>query len=462
MSVKIDDTANLSVIQSEKSYYRTRKLTQVNGGSTLSLSSSTTLVQFVIPNSVYNFHRSYLQFDLSEAKQTSYSSFYVDSCPLNSIRLQTSKGEILLDIQNAQVYSRVTSLFKKVKDVKYGVTSAATVALSEGQASLCNIGYTARTTANISPNNASDAIITDDLAGSATVVSALDTKTGYLKIQHLVSSALDGVNAFRYKIDLGAICQGTIIGVDKDLFLNDNLQLTLYFQPYNQWGFKSDIDGDNPVILTSAPTITNFNLYMMEQMNNMLVENFRSAVNSGIKMVVPYVNSNQLTTNAAAGYVNMTSNLSLGMGLKLKRILTIPINSTNSLNKTADVYNVGAVKFSDVQTSYNAKPIQDQFLNLSDGSLYNYVQNKLNDTLLNSQRSYLENCFILDDFSNSDSVSNYKYDDMELSGLDMNENNNVYNVNINKTSTASLILCQFQVFNRMLQVTNNGVSWVSN
>ena len=71
-------------------------------------------------------------------------------------------------------------------------------------------------------------------------------------------------------------------------------------------------------------------------------------------------------------------------------------------------------------------------------------------------------CFILDDFSNSDSVTNYKYQDMELSGLDMNENNNVYNVSINKSSTASLILCQFQVFNRMLQVTNNGVSWVTN
>jgi hypothetical protein len=50
---------------------------------------------------------------------------------------------------------------------------------------------------------------------------------------------------------------------------------------------------------------------------------------------------------------------------------------------------------------------------------------------------------------------------MELSGLDMGVNNNVYNVNINKASTASLIVCQFQVFCRMLMVSNQGVSWVS-
>ena len=462
MSLVIDQTADISVKQAEKSVYRWRKLVQVNGGGNLNLSSSTTLSQFNIPNSVYNFSRSYLQFDVSEAKQTSYSSFYVDSAPINSIRLQSSKGEILVDLQNAQVYSRVTSLFKSQKECDYGVSSSTTVALSTNQASLCNIGYNAaRTTANLSLNIASDAMVVDDVAGTSTAISALDTKSGYIKIQHLVSSGLDAVNAFRYKFDLASICNGTLIGCDKDLFLNDNLLLTIYWQPYNQWGFKSDVDGANTVILTAAPTITNYNLFMCEQMNINLIENYRTAVNQGVKMVVPYVQANQLSTQAAAGYVSMSSNLSAGMGLKLKRILTIVINSTNSLNKTSDIYNVGSVKWSQIQSTWNAKPIQDQFLNVDDSSLYNYHVSKLNDTLINAQRTYYENCFFLDDFSNSDSVSDYRKNDMELSGLDMGMNNNVYTVQINQTHTASLILCQFQVFNRMLMVSNQGLSWVS-
>lgn len=457
----IDEKSDISVKQAEKSVYRYRKLIQVNGGSNLALSNSTTLAQFNIPNSVYNFSRSYLQFDVSEAKQTTYSSFYVNSCPLNSIRLQTSRGEILVDIQNTQVYSRVTSLFKDVNDCKYGVSSNTTQAASTNSANLCNIAYADRTTANISINNASDALIIDSLDGTSTDVSNLDSKSGYNKLQHLVSSSLDGVNAFRYKIDLGSICNGSLMGVDKDFFLNDNLLLTLYFQPFNQWGFKSDVDGDNTVILTAAPTVTNFNLYLSEQMNINLIENYRNAVSSGVKMVIPYVQANQLSTGTGTGYVNISSNLSSGMGLKLKRVITAPINATNSLNKTADIYNVGSVKWSELQSSWNAKPIQDQFLNISDASLYNYHYPKLNNTLLNCERSYLENCFFLDDFSNSDSVSDFKNDDMELSGLDMGVNNNVYNVNINKTSTASLIVCQFQVFCRMLMVSNQGVSWVS-
>jgi hypothetical protein len=461
MSLIIDEKSDISVKQGEKSVYRYRKLIQVNGGSTLSLSNSTTLAQFNIPNSVYNFSRSYLQFDVSEVKQTSYSNFYVNSCPLNSIRLQTSKGEILVDIQNAQVYSRVTSLFKDVKDCKYGVSGNTTQATSTNSANLCNIGYADRTTANISLLNSSDALVLDDIAGTSTVISALDSNSGYIKLQNLVSSGLDGVLAFRYRIDLASICNGTLMGVDKDFFLNDNLLLTLYFQPYNQWGFKSAIDGANTVILTAAPTVTNFNLYLSEQMNMNLIENYRNAVTSGIKMVIPYVQANQLSTAAAAGYVNISSNLSSGMGLKLKRVITVPINATNSLNKTADIYNVSGVKLSDLQSSWNSKPIQDQFLNVADGSLYNYHYPKLNNTLLNCERSYLENCFFLDDFSNSDSVSDFSENDMELSGLDMGINNNVYNVNINKTSTASLIICQFQVFCRMLMVSNQGVSWVS-
>ena len=55
MSLMIDEKSDISVKQSEKSVYRYRKLIQVNGGSSLSLSNSTTLAQFNIPNSVYNF-----------------------------------------------------------------------------------------------------------------------------------------------------------------------------------------------------------------------------------------------------------------------------------------------------------------------------------------------------------------------------------------------------------------------
>lgn len=461
MSLVIDKTADISVKQAEKSVYRYRKLNQINGGSTLNLSTSTTLSQFNIPNSVYNFSRSYLQFDVSEVKQTTYSSFYVDSAPLNSIRLQSSRGEILVDIQNSQVYSRISSLFKSVDNCKYGVSSAALLQNATNQANLGNIAYTSRTTANLSVNLASDSQVVDDNAGTSSTISALTTAQGFIKIQHLVTSALDTAQAFRYKIDLDSICSGTIMGVDKDLFLNDNLLLTLYFQPYNQWGFKSAVDGATPLILTAAPVVTNFNLYLAEQMNVNLIENYRSAVNSGVKMVVPYVQANQLSTPAAAGYVSMSSNLSSGMGLKLKRIITIPINSTNSLNKTSDVYNIGSVKWSQIQSSFNSRPIQDQFLTIDDSTLYNYHSSKLNDTLINSEDTYLENCFFLDDFSNSDSVSDYKHNDMELSGLDMGMNNNVYTVQIYQNATASLILCQFQVFNRMLMITNQGLSWVS-
>jgi hypothetical protein len=466
---KISDTADISVVNTVNSYYRPRKLTQVNGGSNLVLNSASTILsQFMIPNSVWNYSRSYLQFDLVDGKEGAnlLSNFYNDAACIDSVRIQNSKGEILLDVQNVMVYSKIVSKFNyKTDEIAQGCLSATTQANSVGQANICNKGFSStRTTANLA-NTVNDSIVTDDVAGTTTVINSLTQNNGVNRIQHLISSGADSVSAFRVRIKLGDFLQGTLAGIDKSLYLNDNVMITIYWNPLSKFGFQALVDGTTPGALVGAPVISNYNLFMMEELNSQIVENYRSAVSSGsgIKMVVPYVVSSQLSTSNSAGFYNMSSNISSSMGLKLKRILTCGINQSNSLNKTACLFNVSGIKFNQLQTSWNSKPLQDQYLLTSDDTLYNYNQDKIKDTLLGSSKTnFYENCFHLDDFSSSDSVTKYKYDDMNLSGLDMNDMSNVYNVSINQLSTHGLILCQYQVYSRMLMISNSGLSWVSN
>jgi hypothetical protein len=465
---KISDTADISVVNTVNSYYRPRKLTQVNGGSNLVLNgASTTLSQFMVPNSVWNYSRSYLQFDLVDGKEGAnlLSNFYNDASPIDSVRIQNSKGEILLDVQNVMVYSKIVSKFNyKTDEVAQGCLAATTQANSSGQANICNKGFSStRTTVNLA-NSVNDSIVTDNVAGTSTVINSTTENNGVNRIQHLITSGADSVSAFRFRVKLGDFLQGTLAGIDKSLYLNDNVMITIYWNALSKFGFQSLVDGTTVGALVGNPVISNYNLYMMEELNSQIVENYRSAVNSGgIKMVVPYLVSSQLSTSGSAGFYNMSSNISSSMGLKLKRILTCGVNQTNSLNKTACLFNVSGIKFNQLQTSWNSKPLQDQYLLTLDDTLYNYNEDKFKDTLLGSSKTnFYENCFHLDDFSSCDSVTKYKYDDMELSGLDMNDMSNVYNVSINQLSTGGLILCQYQIYSRMLMISANGLSWVSN
>jgi hypothetical protein len=193
---------------------------------------------------------------------------------------------------------------------------------------------------------------------------------------------------------------------------------------------------------------------------------------SGASVLVPYTVSTQYTTSAGASLQTATLPLTPGTGLKLKRIISVPINSANTLKLTANTFNVnsslqatpttsaGYAKYSALQSFIDSKPLQDMQLQVADSDLYNYLFElcKRSPAFL-SPRTYEQNMFWIDNFSDCDDSCKFRENDCKISGLDVNQAK-TYALALQQTKTTGTVtICQYQTWIRNLVIKPDGLSW---
>ena len=476
-SVPVPDSALASQLNLvPKSYsapvYKLRRFTQVSGGTSMTLSTSNTLSQFNIPgDSVWNLSRSYLSLDVVSAGNATANfgnTFFSDNFPIDSIQLQTSSGQVLANIQNAQVYSKTARFLCTDSDEyssrgsSFGDTVLGTafpVSINQGCQPARQQG--AQTTLNLLPSRPMAGYLTN--AGIVNVVPA-NQASGVDDIvnlpQRVISGAFTGnagtgALAVRYKVSLGAFV-GTILSLDKDLYFGQNLQLVIYWKPIANWGFASD----NALAATAAlaiPVISNYFLYMSQDVNQENVDSIKSQVNSGgLALLVPYTNCSQLST-AGAGTYTISTPLTPGMGVALKRVLTAPITSTNTLATTANLDNVNGVKWTQIQSTLDGKPIQDFPLLPANSDVWNYMYPILKNTPAGITMRNFEICnFFVDNFSDCDDGAKFRENDCYESGLSV-DIQKTYEVQV--VGAVALTLMQYQTWVRKLIIQPNSISW---
>ena len=444
--------------------YKYRRFYQVAGGAAFTPSGSTYLSQFVIPgSSVWNFARSHITFDVAVNSGTAdiCPSLFTDTFPIDSIQLQTDNGTVLANIQNAQAYLKAA--IPLVTDQKTlnsrGGATYATLGISDILG--CNPAdpniEVNRTTGQLSVAGANAGYSFADADNAvAAKPKALASGPDRL-IQRVVTCPANAAHSVRYRLDLSNFV-GTILAVDKDMHFGTNLQLVIYFKPLANWGFECKVANTDRRALT-APTVSNYYLYMAEDINDVItlpmIDQVRS---SGASLYVPYTVSSQFSTDGTANYTSSNLPLVPGEGLKLKRILTNFILSSNTAITTANTFNVNQVKYTGLQSYMDSKPLQDQELIQADSDLYNYLNEKCKDSVaLLSKRTFEENNFWLDDFSDCDSTLKIPENDCKLSGLSVDMQKN-YALRINKAAV-QLILCHWKTYVRMLTIKPSGISW---
>ena len=506
VNIKLEDVSKelmLAPVKLRAPVYKRRRFTQVSGGTSLALSGSTTLSQFNIPGgSVWNPSRtdivldSAFRFRIDGATNNGLVGLvnsFTDCLPIDSIQLQTANGQVLANIQNAQIYSKVSQALALDLDEYssrgpvYGDTVLGT-ALPISQITGCQpanatTASLARTTAQLFQSRPSDASIIDVAAGGdvACVASANPADqasgtdiSGRLVPQRLVSGAIGANNnnaanfSVRFKIPLKTFL-GTIFAMDRDLYFGQNLQLIIYWKPLDNWFFScADAAAGASASLSGVLnanntfTISNYYLYMSEDINAENVAYHKNEVNTkGVEVLVPYTNCSQITTAAAAGTYTISTPLTPGTGLALKRCITIPVNSANTLKRTANNFNVGGVKFSQNQSSLDGRPLQDQFMIFANSDLWNYMYRLIKNSPAGlSQRTFEECCFMMDNFSDADDSTHFYENDCKESGLKVPQAMTYENTFV-QTSTASLILAQYQTWCRLLVINSSGISWGS-
>lgn len=282
---------------------------------------------------------------------------------------------------------------------------------------------------------------------------------GKSPIQRLVSSGVNTAMTIRYRVPLKAFV-GTLFALDKDLHFGTNTQLYYNFPDYRVFGFASQIDGNTGAAEIAAPTISNLYLYLAEDVNEENIANLKSALNSGgIKMACPYTIYKQYTIPAASTAGTISQTLTKGMGLALKRALTIPHISGATLNQRCNTFNVGGVKFNQAQSMLNGNPLQDYKLATADSSLWNYFREYIRQSPAGqSQRTFEESCFFLDNWSDASAACWWYENDSKLSGMSL-DNDSTYEVNFYKTTAGAIALAQYQTWARILIIKKDGLAW---
>lgn len=461
--------------------YKYRRFYQVQGGASFNPTGSNYLSQFVIPgSSVWNFARSYITFDVlgstSAAGNGRAISFFTDCMPIDSIQLQTDNGTVLANIQNFQAYSKIAEALvtdEKTLSARTGIYADNTVpptAFPKSNATGLNpfngAAETGRTDAQLRVN-VPTGVYPISAAAVSSNVPVLASGTDRLTVpgvQRLVTGT--AVNAslasagIRYRFNLADVL-GTIFAVDKDMHFGTNLQLQIYFKPIDNWRIQCNPDLTNLAAggAGGAVAVSNYYLYMAEDINDEITLPMINDVRTnGASLYIPYTVSSQFSTDTTAGYASSNIPLVPGEGLRLKRILTNAILASNTLLSTANTFNVNGAKITSLQSYLDSKPLQDQELVLANSEVYNYLADKCQDSCaLLSERTFEENFFWCDDFSDCDSSLKYRENDCKLSGLPVVMQKN-YALRVNKTAPG-LILCHWKTYIRMLTIKPTGISW---
>lgn len=496
MAHEVAPQADLAVKSKTAPVYQYVQQYQSNNGANVTLNNSapTQSIWNLPGDIVWNFGKSYITLDLALTASTNVTAVQTDVVPIDSIQLQTASGTLLGALYNCQSYCKnILAITKPLDDYLaegpvYAGASAAASFYSQSvccQPSNALVGTAVATvvpttqyftTVQAAANNAlNTAPYTQDIFQNSSTATDVNfgTDRAYLCKQRLAVAGAVGAGAaiaLRYKIPFSAFL-GTMLGANKDYLLGQNFQIVINWSAVNR--FVSDqaaiaLTGANTAY-AGAGTMSNVYLWMAKEINADIVNELRAKVHgSGLEVLIPYTTCGKGSTSAGSttvgGYSNYSLNqtLTAGMGLALKRILTVPtrITDVNGLANCND--NVNGHLYLYVQSFLDANPIQQVPLAAGVGCAdYNYMAPMLKNVPAGlSVREFQINSFWLDNFSDSaSSATEFAEDDCVDSGLRINDVSKNYNIVLGVSSFGGANLYQYVTFVRKLIIRPSGLSW---
>ena len=294
---EFNESINYQKRASMHSSYRWMKLTPVGGtGQTATLSTtSSTIVNFEIPNNVVNLCQSKLAFDLLlSAAATTHCVDALSLSLFDRITLSTRSGVVLANCDNMGQFSHLISKLKtkasELVDNANNITTSAQRAAGLASAPLAAFP-------NMTPNNTTVKLaqkkpmtdicksgaccfqsigrsITTSTSGISTTTQSLVNNvsnvyridgsvisTPFLENLHVITenklTAVAGDLAVSYQLPLGSI-KDTLLEINKSLYFGDNLILSLSFNPSTKfsWLTTGGVEGGQSIGTTGTPNTT--------------------------------------------------------------------------------------------------------------------------------------------------------------------------------------------------------------
>ena len=512
MSVSVSKAQDYSPKEISAGTYILRAVNPENGQPTISL-SSTYNTDFLLPNTVLNLGRSYLNFAVTFPAQLAYALNAVHNgflAPIDGIVLSTASGVRLVDMNNLPEFTKLTwrsmtnfedfqSFPVHTSAAGFDCTIADAAHAAYSNVSECaeagHLFHRTRVTADGATASAS-------FAAGAVCFTGEDRKTldniddAYTGVSNALapfiatsSATLANIPQMAYRVQLPLkMIYGSLLELDKDLYLGEQVRLTIRWNLGSKIGYA--VPGASYVAATTAatglcppvlattdatvlPTISNVQLRIAVETNDAIASAIKQKVmaDSGIQIRIPYTYVFKgVTSGVANDTVTIIRKLNRGHGAKLVRVVAgvfAAAHSANSGGSYCNTYNyaLGAAgvapifpKWQSYRTFIDSKPLTDDILTLSDYFAYEYNKEKFRGSCIRSLRDFLQNPAIIEDFSGVPYAKDWPETDDIASGLDLStEREFALQVTAGSSATIQPIYV-FAITQKGLSITREGIS----
>ena len=447
---------------SHGSYRMSRVLPLGNTTATLA-ASSTTEIQFEIPNKVYNLSKSSLDFELRVAESGTTSAInrvHTNGLAMfDRMSLYDRSGVYLMDITNCNTFSNctnqiVTPLNGMLTNDKAlgGATQAAARAADLGHNNFrSNVAVpTATPGVALGPNGTRISA-----AGAAQAPSDGTTEITYFK----QGVARDGSNAgdvyCSYSIPLSEL-HHSICSLDKDLYFGQSLILRCHFAAVSRIGFvgtSATVLATGKTVIDGACTLSNMRINLAVEVSPPVVESIQNKVrSSGLELVIPYVYS-YLFSSASGTSSNVQYRFNSGHGQRLLNVYHAVLNIGSDSVVIYDKDNQGDAKIESYQTSMDNVPLQESRPICARADDWMLHRDLLAKSCIQNLNIYRHNKVHIDSWRAGNCAS-WKERDGIADGLSL-DNERIWAAEFT-TASAAYRHFTFAVIQRNLTINNNG------
>jgi hypothetical protein len=472
MSIVVQDALDYSPKEFSAGSYTWRIVNPENAQPVLAL-NSTVSTDFLLPNRVINLHRSYLEFDYTVEDGVGTAAGLYNHAhngflsEIDGIVLSTASGVRLVD-ENFLPY-KTKLQWRAETDLQDFLTFPCH---SHDEKTVADVKEAGRKFNRIRAANAdgSDAAWLKSsyhisaLAGTAQAAASDDYSAVSNYIGRSVTTAQngDGDLAVRVRLPLSMI-YGSLLAMDKDLYFNEQLRLTIRWNQGSKFGYLSAASarsiGAASVDLTETPVISNVRLRCAvetnEAISNALVARVLDGEGININMPFTYAyrstsSSNVLDTNAVIRKLNR------GHGSKCLRVFAGLFFPTQTGARYCTAYNVGGTVWSQWRPYVDSKPLTDNALLDADFSAYMYQAEMLKGSVIKGVKDFNEAPPLIVDFTGIPHSKDFPKNDDKVAGLDLTVEREFSMEYVNVP--ANVVAHLFAVCQKTLSINKQGIS----
>lgn len=488
--------------------YVLRNVNPENGQPTLAL-NSTTNTDFLLPNTVYNLNRSYLNFNLllndtagtAAARWNHAHNGFLAA--IDGIILSSASGVRLVELNNVAEYTKIAwrpqtdleeymtfpchsnseatvaavtepgQFFNRIRKqnstlnpVNATLTAAIAAAADVAAIKAAFAAYYALTPATSASEWINGSYHISNEAGTAQDAAADDHNAVSNYISASVTTNQAGAGALGVRVQLPLkLLYGSLLAVDRDLYFGEQLRLTIRWNQGAKFGYLSATSAQSvaaaSVDLTEAPTISSVVLKVAVETNDAVAQGLMSKVNgeSGVNLNIPFTHVFKYTGSATASDTSTAiRKLNRGHGAKLLRVLCGIYSYAQTGARYCSTYNYGSTKWTNYRTMLDSKPIQDDNLAMSDMSAFQYQAEKLKGSVIKDSKDWAQCPTIIEDFSGIRSSKDYPDNDHVNSGLDLSsEREFALQFTNGATIANALNVYIFAVCQKHLNISKSGI-----